>query len=254
MIKNRVKEKIKKGEVTYGAWIGIGHPDVAEILSTLGLDWLVFDTEHAPLYFETVQKMMQAIREPNLTPITRVAWNDPVLIKLALDIGSLGIIVPWVNNKEEAIKAVKAKLYPPKGIRGVGPRRAARYGADFQEYIEVADEEILLLVQIETQEAVKNIDDILSVEGVDAFFIGPLDLSASLGYIGNWRNPKVLETIDKILDAGKRNGVPGGIYSMDIEHAKECTKKGFKFIALGSDYKFLKSGCMSALEAVKRIL
>ncbi|MEM3508929.1 MAG: aldolase/citrate lyase family protein, partial [Nitrososphaerota archaeon] len=115
MIKNRVKEKIKKGEVTYGAWVGIGHPDVAEILSILGLDWLVFDTEHAPLYFETVQKMMQAIREPNLTPITRVAWNDPVLIKLALDIGSLGIIVPWVNNKEEAIKAVKAKLYPPKG-------------------------------------------------------------------------------------------------------------------------------------------
>ena len=249
-MQNTVKRKLKTGQATVGAWVGIGHPEVAEIVAQMGFDWLVFDTEHAPLTIETVQKLIQAMKGGDAVPLVRVAWNDPVLIKLALDIGAYGLIIPWVNSKEEALKAVRACRYPPQGIRGVGPRRASRYGLEFNDYLAQAEEEILVVVQIETQAAVEHIDEILSVEGVDAFFIGPADLSASLGYLGKWDTPPVLRTIDKLLDVGKRKGVPAGIFAMGLNHARECLERGFQFVALGSAAGFLIQGAANALERV----
>jgi 2-keto-3-deoxy-L-rhamnonate aldolase RhmA len=252
MKKNRVKEMLRERRTTVGAWATIGHADVAEIMAQQGFDWIVFDTEHAPLSIGTVQNMMQATSSSDIVPIVRVAWNDMVLIKLALDTGALGVVVPWVNTKEEAIRAVRATRYAPLGNRGVGPRRAASYGAELIDYLRSADEEMLVVCQIETQEAITNLEQILSVEGVDAVFIGPSDLSTSLGHKGDWHHPNVERAISKVLDASMNAGVAAGIYAMSIEDAVRHAADGFRFIALGSDTGFLVSGCKSALAALGR--
>jgi 2-keto-3-deoxy-L-rhamnonate aldolase RhmA len=251
-MKTLLKSKLEAGQATVGAWVGIGHPEVAEIMAQVGFDWLVFDTEHAPLSIETVQQLIQAMQGSDTAPLVRVAWNDPVLIKLALDIGSHGLIIPWVNNRDEALQAVRSCRYPPQGIRGVGPRRAARYGLEFGDYLARANEEILTAVQIETRAAVENIDEILDVNGIDVFFIGPADLSASLGYLGQWDAPPALEAIDRLLEAGKRHGVPAGIFAMGLDHAQACLDRGFQFVALGTAAGLLIQGATSALERVGR--
>jgi len=239
---------LKAGKMTIGAWVNFSTPDSAEILANMGLDWLVFDTEHGPWSIETVQQSIQATSSTEIVPIVRVAWNDPVMIKRALDIGAYGIIVPWINTKEQAIQAVRACKYPPKGIRGCGPRRAALYGLRTKEYLEVADEITMVIAQIETQEAVDNLEEILSVEGIDAIFVGPADLSSSLGFLGQQNHPKNLETIDKILEAGKRANVPVGIYTLGPDHNKNIIEKGFKFVVLGSDMSFMIHGLRDVLK------
>jgi len=249
-MRNSLKRKLRAGQATVGAWVGIGHPDVAEIMAQMGFDWLVFDTEHAPVTIETVQRLMQVMGDSDTVPLVRVAWNDPVLIKLALDIGAYGLIIPWVNNQEEALQAVRSCRYPPLGIRGVGPRRASRYGLEFSDYLSQANDEILIVAQIETQAAAEHIDEILSVEGIDVFFVGPADLSASLGYLGRWNAPPVLATIDRLVEAGKRKGVPAGIFAMGLAHAQECLERGFQFVALGSAAGFMMQGARNVLGQV----
>jgi 2-dehydro-3-deoxyglucarate aldolase len=250
-LENRVKELLKKGEVTFGSWVTIGNPDVAEVMANAGFDWLIFDTEHAPLSLETVQTLLEAINGTNVTPLIRVAWNDMVLIKRALDIGAKGLLIPWINTKEDAERAVKACRYPTAGVRGVAPRRASRYGLDLNEYLATADKNLLIILQIETAQAVRNVEEILSVDGVDAFFIGPADLSASLGFLGKWNHPKALEATQNVLRAGKKLGVPAGIHAMNLDVAIEHAKNGFQFIALSADYAFLLSECQAALQKVR---
>jgi len=250
-LENRIKELLNRGEVTFGGWVTIGNPEVAELMAKAGFDWLVFDTEHAPLSLETVQTQLEAINGTNVTPLIRVAWNDMVLIKRALDIGANGLLIPWINTKEDAERAVKACRYPPAGLRGVGPRRASRYGLDWNEYLATADKNLLIILQIETSEAVKNVEEILSVDGVDAFFIGPVDLSASFGFLGKWDHPKALEATENVLRVGKKLGIPGGIYAMNLDIAIEHAKNGFQFIALDSDYGLLLKQCQAALQKVR---
>ena len=151
MKKNRVKQLLHSGKPTLGSWIQIGHPDVAEIMANMGFDWLVLDNEHGPYSTETTQLLIQAMSSTDTVPIVRVPWNDMVEIKRALDIGAYGVVIPMVNSKEEALHAVRACKYPPTGLRGVGPRRASRYGLDMKEYLRQANDEILIVIQIETQ-------------------------------------------------------------------------------------------------------
>jgi len=251
MKKNRVKELLRSGKPALGSWVTIGHPDVAEVMANMGFDWLVFDNEHAPLSTETTQLLIQAMSSTETVPIVRMPWNDMVEIKRALDIGAYGVVIPWVNSKEEALYAVRACKYPPAGLRGVGPRRASRYGLDIKEYLQQANDEILVVVQIETQQAVDRIDEILSVEGIDAFFIGPYDLSASLGYLGQPDHPKALETYYRLLDAAKRTGVASGIHASNLQLAKHYIEKGFQFVALNDDIGLLKRGCQEILDGVR---
>lgn len=241
MKKNKVKEMLKAGQATVGVFVGIGHPEVAEIMANVGFDWIVFDMEHGPLSIETVQSMIQAMDGKDAVPFVRVTWNDPVLIKRALDIGAYGLVIPWVNTKEEATKAVRACKYPPAGIRGVGPRRASKYGLETKDYLAMADKEIMVIVQIENIEAVNNIDEILSVDGLDALFIGPWDLSASMGFLRELpkMHPKVIEAIKKVLEAGKRTGVPAGIYAGNVESTNDYIAQGFQFVALATDISYL---------------
>ncbi len=232
-----------------GTWVGTGHPDVSEALSMIGFDWIVFDTEHGPHSVETVQLLMQAMGASPTIPLVRVAWNDPVMIKRALDVGAYGVVVPWINSKADAIRAVRACRYPRSGgIRGVGLRRAAKYGFDL-EYIEKADEEMLVVVQIETEEALRKVDDIFSVQGVDACFIGPGDLSMSLGIYRKFDHPRFKEALKTVLTAAKRSAVAPGIHC-GFQNINERIQQGFQFVALSSDMGLLLKGCKDALQKV----
>jgi len=237
---NKLKEKLMKGETTYGIWITMNSTDIVEALSMLDFDWMLIDMEHAPLTISDVHKIMQVIDEDKVTPIVRVPWNDFVQIKQVLDVGAMGIMVPWINNRKQAEEAVKAIRYPPRGIRGYGPRRAAKYGLKLREYLENVEKDLMLIAQIETREAYENINEIIMVEGVDALFIGPYDLATSLGHIGNPQHEEVQEAINGILKVCIEKGKPIGIYS-SIENAEKHRDMGFNMIALGSEINALIS-------------
>jgi 2-keto-3-deoxy-L-rhamnonate aldolase RhmA len=249
-MKNFVKAKLKAGKPSIGTWVGIGHPDVSERLASLGFDWLVFDMEHAPLSVERVQIMMQSMSyAKSCIPMVRLRWNDPVLIKRVLDIGAYGIVIPWVNTRQDAINAVQACRYPPEGIRGFGPRRAALLDPD---YIKTANREILIAVQIETETALKNLDEILSVKGVDVCYIGPWDLSINLGLEvpPSWNHPKLKNTFSRVLEACKRWNVTPGMHCT-VDNINDAIAQGFLFCALDDDDTFLIEGAKDRLNKVK---
>ncbi|MCW4049387.1 MAG: aldolase/citrate lyase family protein [Candidatus Bathyarchaeota archaeon] len=239
-MKNELKRRLKNDEQVYGTWITVESPIAAEMMSSLGFDYFVIDTEHAPLDMRMAQTLMQAMRpDTKTTPIVRVWWNDLVAIKRALDIGAYGILVPWVNTKEEAEMAVKATRYAPNGLRGCGPRRAAMFDPD---YLKTADQEIMVIVQIETKEAVANIEDICSVEGVDATYIGPADLSASHGHLGNMSHPEVQKAIDTVYDATKAAGLATGIHQASGSSIPKRMAKGYNMVTIGNDLIYMKMG------------
>lgn len=246
---NKVKEKIAQGKVTYGTWITLGYPEVTEALSNLPFDWFVIDMEHTPLDVKDVEFLMMPLRFTDIVPIVRVPWNDFVIIKRVLDTGAQGVVVPQVSTKEEAIQAVKACKYPPQGIRGVGPRRCIMYGfISAKEYFKKANEDILVIVQIETEEGVNNVGEILSVDGIDGVFIGPNDLSASLGIFQEFNNPKYVAAVEKVLNAAKAAGKIAGIMTQDPQDALDKVRKGFNFIALRHDIAYMIRGYTEAFK------
>lgn len=250
MKKNRVKELWQQDKATVGTWLSLGSPIVSEIVAHIGFDWVVIDTEHGAIDIETTQSIIQAISGTNVVPIVRVPWNDPALIKRALDVGAYGLVIPMVNSKEDATKAVQASRYPPIGTRSVGGPRFRLYGG--LDYYEHANEEILVIIQIEHADAVKNIDEILSVKGIDGYFIGPNDLAASLGVKLGLDNPdpRHVEAINKVVAAGKKHNVPGGIQVTSADAVNQRITQGFKFIALGSDEAFLRSGATTSYSKI----
>jgi 2-keto-3-deoxy-L-rhamnonate aldolase RhmA len=249
-MKNSLKEKLKAGRAVAGTFVGLGHPDVTEWLSQLDFDWLLLDAEHGPLGFETLQSMMQSMHNPNCVPIVRPQWNDPVIIKRVLDLGAYGVLIPWVNTKTEAENAVRACKYPPEGIRGYGPRRAAMLDPD---YYRTANAELLVTVQIETRMALDNLDEILAVEGIDACYVGPYDLSCSLGFgiPPDWKNPAYLSAFDRILAAASRHNKPAGMFTT-LENIEWALEKGFTFNTIDDADAFLVRGAKMALAKARR--
>ena len=250
MKKNKVKELWREGKATIGTWLALGSPITAEIIANIGFDWVLVDTEHASIDIRTTQSIIQAISTTNTVPIVRVPWNDPMSIKRALDAGACGLVIPMVNSREEAIRAVQASRYPPMGIRSYGGPRVRLYGG--LDYFEHSNEEIVVIVQIEHVDAVNRIDEILSVEGVDAFFIGPMDLAASLGIKLGLDNPdpRHIEAVSKVMAAGKKHHVPGGILVGSPEAVKQRIAEGFQFIGLSSDESFLRSAASVAFNKI----
>jgi len=251
-MRNPLKEKLRRGEAVIGTFVGLGHPDVTEWLSRLGFDWLLLDAEHGPLSFETLQVMMQSMNGSGCIPIVRPQWNDPVVIKRILDIGAYGVLIPWVNTREEAELAVKACRYPPEGIRGFGPRRAAMFDP---EYFKTANEEILVAVQIETDKALENLDEILSVEGVDACYIGPWDLSCNLG-LGvppPWDDPRYKGALKRVLRAAEEHGKPAGMFTTP-ETIDWAVEMGFTFNTVGDADSFLIWGAREALRRAREAM
>lgn len=233
--RNAFKHAIAAGSRQIGLWSSLSSTTAAEIVSDSGFDWILFDMEHAPNDIPEIVGQMQAAQAGTATPIVRPAWNDTVLIKRVLDAGAQTILVPFVQTPEEAEQAVAAAKYPPVGVRGAaGTARASRYGR-IKGYLNNANDEICVLVQIETGEALAHIDAIAAVDGVDGVFIGPNDLSASMGHVGNMGAPEVQDAIQHAAARLKAAGKPGGILTSNEDEAKRYIDWGYTFVAVGSD-------------------
>jgi 2-keto-3-deoxy-L-rhamnonate aldolase RhmA len=250
-LENSVKTRLKSGRPSVSTWVEMPHPDIAEQLAMEGFDWLVFDVEHGLFTFPQLQMMMQAIAPfPDCLPMVRVPINDPVYFKWALDVGAKGIVVPMVNNKEEAERAVRSSKYPPEGSRGCGPRRASMYGRTYSDYVRSANEQVLVVLMIETPTAVQNLDEILSVRGVDAIFVGPDDLSLNLGIFQQREAPLFKNALKTILTACARHKVAPGMHCND-SNISDAIAQGFQFVALNDDDTFLQLGARYSLDKVK---
>ncbi len=237
--RNAFKAALKDGRLQIGLWSSLCSNVAAEVIADSGFDWILIDTEHSPNEVPDVLAQLQACGRGTATPIVRPAWNDPVLIKRYLDIGSTTLLIPFVQNAEEARRAVAACRYPPAGIRGVTTMgRGSRYGR-VADYLKRADGEIGLLVQIETGAALDVLEDIAAVDGVDGVFIGPADLSASLGQIGNPSHPAVQEAMKGAVDRLRAVGKPAGILAPREDDARRYIEWGYTFVAVGTDIGLL---------------
>jgi 2-dehydro-3-deoxyglucarate aldolase/4-hydroxy-2-oxoheptanedioate aldolase len=233
---NPVKQMLRAGQKTAGAWLQIASPITAEIMSQAGFDWLMIDLEHGPGDILTLLSQMQAMAGGGAVPLVRAPWNDFVMVKRILDAGAYGILFPYINTAAEAEAAVKACKYPPEGIRGVAASpRAAGYGQNVNNYLPYANDQILILAAVETVEAVSNLDNILAVPGLDGIFIGPMDLSTSLGHLGNPGHPEVQAAIAaiecKTLGAGKILSTIAGSW----QQAQTRYDQGYQMIMLMAD-------------------
>lgn len=232
---NRFKRALGERRLQIGLWCSLPGGYSAEIIAGSGFDWLLLDTEHSPGDPITVLGQLQAIAPYPVTPIVRPASNDTVLIKRFLDIGAQTLLIPFVQTSEEAAAAVEAITYPPNGVRGVSAvTRATRFGR-VPDYGKRASDELCLLVQIETAEALENLEAIASTPGVDGVFVGPADLAASLGYIGQATHPKVVAAVEDAIGRINASGKPAGILTSDTAFAKRCIDLDALFVAVGVD-------------------
>jgi 2-keto-3-deoxy-L-rhamnonate aldolase RhmA len=228
------RTRLLRGDRLVGTILSLPAPELAEIASQAGFDWLFLDMEHGSLDPEAVVRLIQAVREPCVA-VVRVPENEDMWMKKALDAGAAGLIIPHVNTAAEAARAVHWSKYPPEGGRSVGFSRANRYGAAFQEHVETSNQETSVIVQVEHIDAVRNIAEILPVPGVDAVFIGPYDLSASLGKPGRIQDPDVTEAVAVVRGACARLKKPIGIFSADIEASRKALAEGYTLVCSGID-------------------
>ncbi|MCM0611498.1 4-hydroxy-2-oxoheptanedioate aldolase [Marinobacter sediminum] len=238
--KNRFKQGLAAGETQYGLWLGLPDNSAAEIAAIAGFDWLLIDGEHAPFDLRTIMSHLQAMAPYDVAPIVRCVEGNTALIKQLLDIGVQTLLVPMVEDAEQAKQLVQAVRYPPAGIRGLGTSlaRAARWNQT-PGYLKKANDEICLIVQVETVSAMDNLDEILAVDGVDGVFIGPSDLSASMGYIGDAGNPKVVDTVNKGLSRIRAAGKHAGLLCLDPSLTESYIKHGANFVGVGVDTMIL---------------
>ncbi|MGE5576096.1 MAG: HpcH/HpaI aldolase family protein [Syntrophothermus sp.] len=245
-MKNRVKELLEAGKPAVGSWVSLPSAASAELMAGMGFDWLVVDTEHGATDYETLEDMIRAMKGTDTVPMARVPWNDHVLIKRVLDRGAYGLVIPMVSNAEEARAAVSACKYPPEGIRGIAGTRTSRYGMDLMDYYNDWNKEVVVVCQIETQQAVDNIYDILSTPGVDAVFVGPNDLSAGLGVFRQFDHPRFQEAMERIIKAGKETGTAIGYHTGGADEALAKIAQGFQFVAVASDVRFMAGAASGA--------
>ena len=238
---NAFKRALAAGKPQIGIWSSLSSHIVAEILAHAGYDWVLLDTEHSPNELPMVQSQLHAMVGGSATPVVRPAWNDMVLVKRFLDIGAQSLLLPYVQTKEEAENAVRYTRYPQAGVRGVaGATRAAGYGRT-KDYMKRAHEEICLLLQVETRKAMGNLEAIAEVEGVDGIFIGPNDLSADLGYLGNWQHPEVWKVMEDAAKRIRKCGKAPGILVGEAD-GQRCLDMGYLFVAVGADTGMLVRG------------
>lgn len=249
---NRFKKAISTNMLQLGIWSSLADSISVEILANTGMDWILLDTEHAPNELPMVFRQLQAIGGGSAHPIVRPPWNDTVMIKRYLDAGVQTLLIPMVQSEEEASRAVAATRYPPRGVRGyAAASRASRY-AQVDQYFDRYMDETCVLVQIETQTALDNIERIAAVEGVDGIFIGPGDLSADLGYLGQPGHPEVVKTIDGAIARIRACGKPAGILTGDEKLARHFIDQGCVFVAVGSDIGLLSKGSKSLVQNFRR--
>ncbi len=233
---NRAKHLLKEGKKISSAWAQMATPLATEILCRAGFDLLILDMEHGPNDIPTLMAQMQAMNGYPAVPIVRAPWNDFVMIKRILDIGAYGVLVPYINTKEEAEQVVAACKYPPEGIRGLaGSTRAAGFGQNSGQYFKKANDEILIIAQVETEQSAANIDEILTVAGIDGIFIGPMDLATNMGHLADPSQPEVQKTIKAVAEKVFKSGKFLSTISKDWNQAKSLLDQGYQMVTLMSD-------------------
>ena len=249
---NKLKQMFKKGEPIVNGWLQIPSAFSAEVMAHQGWDSCTIDMQHGVIDYQNALNMLQAISTTQVTPLARVNWNEPGQIMKILDAGCYGIICPMVSNRKEAENFVQACLYPSKGYRSFGPVRGLLYGGS--DYAKHSDNEILKLAMIETKEALEKLDEILDTPNLDGIYIGPADLSLSIGEEPGFDKPEntaAYKEITRILEAAKKRGLLAGIHNGTAEYAKKMIEKGFNLVTVGSDQRFMSSGAKTAIEKIK---
>jgi 4-hydroxy-2-oxoheptanedioate aldolase len=251
--KNKVKASFKEGKTTFGLWNGIANPYVAEICAGAGFDWVVIDAEHAPFDLPSILTNTQAMAAHQSDVIVRPPSDDHVLIKRLLDMGIQTFIIPMVDTEEQAHNLVKAITYPPKGIRGVAPSlsRAAQWGR-VPDYVEKVEEEICLIIQIESVTGMENLEAICQIDGIDGIFIGPADLAASMGKLGQSMSEEVRAVVRKGLQVIKASGKVGGTLALRDDLVKEYREAGATFIGVGVDLMLLTQATEALAKKYKK--
>lgn len=251
---NTLKTLLQQHKVTYGCWVTLAHPLIPEILSRGGFDWLAIDMEHSSIELKDVLSLVISTQAQGMTPLVRVGENNANLIKRVMDTGAAGVIVPNICSAKEAKQAVCAVKYPPLGTRGVGLYRAQQYGVRFEEYKKWLAKDSVVIIQIEHIDAVHNIDEIFSTQGIDAFIIGPYDLSGSMGKPGALYDQGVQEAINKVLQAAKRYHIVPGYHCVpsDPKEVIKRRKQGFKFLGYCIDGLFLGDMVSQSVALVKK--
>ncbi len=251
----KFKERLHAGKVCIGSWISFTDPCITELMCGSGFDFLVFDSEHSAMSIETVMLHMMATKGTDVIPIVRVVWNDPVWIKQVLDVGASGVLIPLIRTVEDVRKGVAACMYPPQGMRGFGPRRPANYERYFKEYIERANRDMIVFVQIEHIDAVNNMEEILKVPGLDGVLIGACDLSGTLGLLGQLGHPRVVETINVIIAKAHQAGVAVGMAGPRTpQEVFKWISKGIQFITMASDMGFLSMTSDNSVVELRKLL
>ena len=252
-VPSRLKKKLADNTLTVGSWICIDSPMVAEVLAGAGFEWIVIDEEHTAIEIACAKQQMLAIQSRGVEVLVRVPSLDEAAIKRALDCGAQGVIVPMIMNASQAEAAVALSYYPPRGRRGVGLHRAQGYGPGFDDYVQRLDDGIVVIAQIEHVDAVRNIDSILSVEGIDGIIIGPYDLSASLGCPGDFHRPELVAALATVSAACRRLRKPYGFHCVSSDPAATMARitEGATFVAYGVDFLFLLESATKGLALIR---
>jgi 2-dehydro-3-deoxyglucarate aldolase len=255
MLRSGLKDALRERRLTVGSWMTFQFPPLAEMLARAGFDWVVIDLEHTSIDYHEAQTLMMVIENAGVPPLVRVGGNDRLIIKRVMDAGAHGILVPDVRSAAEARAAVEAMYYPPVGRRGAGLARAQEYGLGFDQYREWLEAEGVLIVQIEHVDAVAQLDDILSVDGVDGFMLGPYDLSASVGKPGQFHDPEVMAVFDQVAAAVETAPKAAGIHVVhpDPDQLRERIGQGYSLIAYGDDMLFYSKALQGPAQTLSEL-
>src|SRR5882672_8096238 len=246
------RKRVLAREWLGGTFLNLGSSVTVEVAGLAGFDWVLIDHEHGPGGEDTLLHQLQAASATPAFPIVRIAWNEAPKFKRALDMGALGVMVPYINSAAETRAAVAAMRYPPHGVRGVAKfNRGAGFGGDFEEYYLHAHERLVTCIQIETAEAVANADEIAAVDGADVLFVGPTDLSYNMGIRDQLESPKFTEALQKVSDAAKKHGKAAGILVQTPAMVNKCRDLGYTFVALGSDGAAVRAGLLGFVQSMK---
>lgn len=246
-----IRQRLRDSETLFGTLINLPSPAIAEVLARAGFDWLFIDTEHGAIGTSALMSILQAV-DTKIACIVRLSKLDGGAIKRTLDMGAHGLIIPQVETAAEAAELVRLARYAPDGERGMGLGRAHGYGFSFKEYLARANDEIALVIQVEHTRAVDNIEEIAAVEGLDAVFLGPYDLSASLGHPGDISHPEVIAAIDRVTQACQAAGMPLGYFGMDDKAVAPYVDRGYTLICAGVDCVLLGQGAKTMLSALRQ--
>jgi 2-keto-3-deoxy-L-rhamnonate aldolase RhmA len=251
---NKLKALVESGRPAIGSWIGFTDPYAVEALADAGFDWLLIDTEHCPISRESLRTILMAMKGSPSVPVVRLPSNSPDHFQTALDLGAEGVVVPMVSSRQDAAQAISFCRYPPVGTRGFSPTRASRYFQDLEQYAETANGQISLIVQIETPQAVANIDEILSTEGIDGIFIGPSDLASFMNLPAQTNHPDVERVVNRLIERACARGMPFGLPTWTPDECLSYVKRGARLLTLGSDLHFLAGSARNGLAGVRRLL